>query len=432
MLSVLRQRNFALLWFGQLISNIGDWVIKIALPYYTYQLTGSVLATGSIFLASVLPGVFLGSVAGVFVDRWSRKWTMIGMDLVRTLLFMTLLAVHSASDIWIIYTVSVLDSVCGLFFSPAKSAIIPSLVGEQHLIAANSLNGIGDNLPRLVGPLLGGVLLNLSGNLTSVTCVDSITFLFSGLMIFLITAPSTFLADRTRPIQTSIGGALIKVWQEWIDGLHVVKTQQFILILFIVIGITGIADSPLTVLLSPFVEHNLHSNAVGMSWILVGQGIGGLLGAWLVAQLSKRVPLVLLMLVSLLATGLTALIIANVPVLPVSIACITFVGICVMQWAVSFEMLLQQHTADAYRGRVFGTFGNIASLLSLGVLILVSATGDYIGTIPWLTISGLLYLLTTAIGAVKLRDFLFKKSDHSPESLVSSQSPIPTSETKNV
>lgn len=82
MLAVLRQHNFALLWFGQLISNIGDWVIKIALPYYTYQLTGSVLATGSMFLASTLPGVLLASVAGVFVDRWSRKWTMIGMDLV--------------------------------------------------------------------------------------------------------------------------------------------------------------------------------------------------------------------------------------------------------------------------------------------------------------------------------------------------------------
>jgi len=76
MLAALRQRNFALLWFGQLISLLGDWILFVALPFYIYTLTGSTLATGIMFMVQTLPRLFLGSVAGVFVDRWNRRRTM--------------------------------------------------------------------------------------------------------------------------------------------------------------------------------------------------------------------------------------------------------------------------------------------------------------------------------------------------------------------
>jgi MFS family permease len=81
LLALLRQRNFSLLWFGQFISIIGDWVLFIALPFNTYSLTGSVLATGAMFMVSTLPRLFLGSLAGTFVDRWDHKRTMIVADL---------------------------------------------------------------------------------------------------------------------------------------------------------------------------------------------------------------------------------------------------------------------------------------------------------------------------------------------------------------
>jgi len=190
MLAVLRQRNFSLLWFGQIISSIGDFALGLALPYYTYQLTGSVLATGIAALAGNIPRALLGSVAGVFVDRWNRKWTMMSMDFLRAFLLLLLLVVRSPGAIWLIYLVGVLDATCSLFFGPAKSALVPSLVNEQDLTTANALSDIGNNLPRLLGPIMGGVLLSISGGLTSVVFVDSATFLFSGLMIWLITTPA--------------------------------------------------------------------------------------------------------------------------------------------------------------------------------------------------------------------------------------------------
>ncbi|MEA2512730.1 MAG: hypothetical protein QOJ59_2217, partial [Thermomicrobiales bacterium] len=83
MLRVLRRRNFALLWFAGLVSLTGDWMLIVALPVTVYELTGSALATGGVLIANRLPALVLGSVAGVFVDRWDRKRTMVVANLVR-------------------------------------------------------------------------------------------------------------------------------------------------------------------------------------------------------------------------------------------------------------------------------------------------------------------------------------------------------------
>ena len=163
MLKILRQRNFFLLWVGQFISIIGDWVLFIALPFYTYSLTGSVLATGAMFIISTLPRLVLGSVAGVFVDRWDRKRTMIVADVLRVGLIAMLLLVRSRDGLWLIYTSAFLESIVSQFFNPAKSAIIPLLVGENDLLPANSLNGLSDALTRLLGSALGGILMGWIG-----------------------------------------------------------------------------------------------------------------------------------------------------------------------------------------------------------------------------------------------------------------------------
>ncbi len=86
MLIVLRRRNYRLLWVAQLISMIGDWAIFAALPFFVYDLTGSVTATGVMFMIQVVPPLVFGSVAGVFVDRWDRRWTMIVSSLFRGML----------------------------------------------------------------------------------------------------------------------------------------------------------------------------------------------------------------------------------------------------------------------------------------------------------------------------------------------------------
>ena len=116
MFAVLRKRNFALLWLGQIVSLAGDYMLIVALPYYVFGLTGSILQTGTMFVVETVPRILLGSFAGVFVDRWDRRWTMIISDLSRAAVLLLLLLVHSQK--------SALACIRCSYFASYNSAIL--------------------------------------------------------------------------------------------------------------------------------------------------------------------------------------------------------------------------------------------------------------------------------------------------------------------
>jgi len=159
MLALLKQSNYALLWSSQLISQIGNWALFAALPFFVFQLTGSVVATGIMFFVEVIPSILLGSLAGVFVDRWDRRWTMIAANIARALLLLLLLTFRDAEQVWVAYLVAFFASVANLFFGPANNALLPQLVSEDELVTANSLDALGENVARIVGPAVGGALM---------------------------------------------------------------------------------------------------------------------------------------------------------------------------------------------------------------------------------------------------------------------------------
>src|SRR5215210_982765 len=140
MLAALRQRDFSLVWFGGVLSVVGDFFLFIALPFFVYERTGSALATGAMFAAETLPRLLFGSVAGVFVDRWDRKRTMVIADLSRAAVLLPLLAVAAGGALWLVYVVAFVEATISMFFLPAKNALVPNLVEARHLAAANSLN----------------------------------------------------------------------------------------------------------------------------------------------------------------------------------------------------------------------------------------------------------------------------------------------------
>ena len=187
MISILRQRNFGLLWFGQVISVAGDWVLFASLAFYVYALTGSVLASGAMMIVSTVPRVVLGSVAGVFVDRWDRRGTMIAADLGRALVLLPLLAVHTAGDMWIVYLAAFAEAAISQFFGPAKNALVPRIVTSEQLVRANSANSVGEQVGRLVGPAVGGFMLARFG-VQSVVAFDVLSFVVSAAMIALMEA----------------------------------------------------------------------------------------------------------------------------------------------------------------------------------------------------------------------------------------------------
>ena len=400
MLKIFRQRNFSLLWVGQFISIIGDWVLFIALPFYTYSLTGSVLATGVMFIVSTLPRLVLGSLAGVYVDRWDRKRLMIMADLLRVLLILMLLFVRSRDGLWLIYVSAFLESTVSQFFNPAKSAIIPLLVGEKDLLAANSLNGLSDALTRLLGSALGGVLMGWLG-FSSVVLLDAGSFLFSALMIILIVMP-------IRPVlQTTVADApaaegFLGVWREWVAGLKLVKGEHLQLMLFIVLGVAFLGDSMITVLIVPLVKVLMGGGAQLLGWLMMAQGVGGLLGGLLVGQFGKRFPSRRITALGLVLTGIVILVIVSIPHSAWVLPLMAVAGVAASAWLICSETLLQLGASDQFRGRIFGTLGTTSALASLVGMLLAGALADLLGLVLILCISGSLYIISGLMAWVML------------------------------
>ncbi len=133
MLTVLRRRNFALVWIGALVSLTGDWAFVTGVPLVVYQMTGSTLALALAGMATAVPRLVLGSIAGVFVDRWDRRRTMLVADLVLGVSLLPLLLVTSSEWLWLIVVVLVLESAVFQFYRPAEGALVPTLVPQTDL-----------------------------------------------------------------------------------------------------------------------------------------------------------------------------------------------------------------------------------------------------------------------------------------------------------
>jgi MFS family permease len=400
LLNVLRQRNFFLLWFGQLISIIGDWVLVIALPFYTYNLTGSALASGGMFIVSTLPRLALGSVAGVFVDRWDRKRTMIVTDLLRVFLTLLLFLVRSREWIWLVYASAFLESIASQFFSPAKNAAVPLLVNEKDLLAANSLNGFSDALTRLLGSALGGMLLNWLG-FSFVVFFDAGTFLFSALMIMLIAMPHR-PAPQAGPAQAASSAKMLGVWRDWIAGLRLVKRERLLLSLFIILAVASLGDSMVTVLIVPLVKVLMGGEAQLLGWLMAAEGVGGLLGGVLVGQFGKRIAPRLLSTIALVSAGLVIIALFTFPHSMLVFPLLGFVGLTSTAWFTSAETMLQMGTSDAFRGRIFGALGTTLALAGLIGMTFAGTMADQIGLVPVLSISASLYILSGGLAWIML------------------------------
>jgi MFS family permease len=405
MLATLRQRNFALLWFGGLISMTGDWVLFIALPIYVYTLTGSTLATSVMFIAEMVPNLLLGSVAGVFVDRWDRKRTMVVANLLLALGLLPLLAVRSAEQLWIVYIVAFVESALGQFFRPAENALLPQLVGEEHQVAANSLNTLNNNLARLVGPALGGLVAALVG-LSGVILIDAASFLIAGALIALISGAPT-RANQTADATPGAVGAWVAVWREWLAGLRLVRHERPILVIFVMLAITSLGEGIMGVLFVVFVNRVLGGGALEIGWFMSAQAIGGLLGGLLVGWAGRRFTPAQLIGLSGILFGALDLAIFNypafIPGILLGLILFVVVGVPGVGFMTGVSTLLQTSVADQYRGRIFGALGTTQGLLMMIGTISAGALGDQLGVVTVLNLQGCGYILAGLIGLTLLR-----------------------------
>lgn len=401
MLTVLRRRDFALLWFAGLVSLTGDWMLVVALPVTVYTLTGSALATGGVLIANKLSALALGSVAGVFVDRWDRKRTMVVANLIRAPILLLLLAVDSAERVWIVYVVAAINSAVGQFFRPAENALLPRLVGEEHLVPANALNALNDNLSRLIGPALGGLVAAWFG-LGGVVTVDATSYLVAAGMIAAI-ATST-RPERSLPRAADAAGTGAVVWREWLAGLRLIRDHHVLRVVFGVFAIASLGEGVMQTAFWIYIDQALGGGTREAGWLLSAQAAGGLVGAAVIGAWGKTRTPVSLLGWGAIGVGLIDLMVFNypafVPGIWLGLILMAIGGVPATAFGTGYTAALQAGAADAYRGRVFGALGTTSALFMIGGAAIAGLATARLGAVTMLTIDSLGYV---AGGAFALR-----------------------------
>jgi MFS family permease len=398
MLQVLRQRNFALLWFGGLISMTGDWFLIVGLPVEIYRLTGSTLAIAGIPVAFLVPSIVFGSVAGVYVDRWDRRRLMVAVNVLLALLLLPLLGLGALGP-WIAYVVLFGQSSVEQLFTPAAIAIMPTLLegGDEELVTANALTGVSRHLSRLIGPAIAGVVVAIGG-LPLVAILDGASFLVSAVLIGLIRYRPP--ARETTPA-TSVEAGTLSAWRrlvgEWRDGLRVILHAPVLRALLVFMVVTSIGEGLTITLFVPWVTVALHSDATGYGALLSTQAIGGLAGALVIGRLGSRINPQRLLIGGALLFGFIDLGLFTYPVLyphigPALVA-IAIVGVPGAAMGAGLVTLQQSLSADSHRGRVVGALGAMSSVGALAGAILAGVAGEVVPVVALLVIQGSGYVI---------------------------------------
>jgi MFS family permease len=398
MLSLVRQRDFRLVWTAALISQVGDWVLIAALPFYVYTTTGSTLASGATFLAGSLPALLFGSLAGVFVDRWDRKRLIVFGELAQGGVLLLLLLVRSVDTLWIVYGVAFVESTIAVFANPAFRAAIPRVVGERELVRANSLLSAGESIARLVGPPFAGLLM-IALSLPGVVALDAATFFISGVLLARLSV-SLHVAPVAGAIPTQEPR---NVWREWLAGLRIVRGERWIAVLFIVPAISLLGDGMFTAVLAAFVAGVLGGSALVFGWILTARGLGGLIGGVTLGAAGTRLHSPRVIGPCSILLGGALLTMAAFPSISLTIGVMAFGGITAIGVFVTISTLLQNGVPDRYRGRVLAAYSTCSALAVIAGNLLGGALGDRLGATPVIGMAGALSVLAGGIAILTLR-----------------------------
>ncbi|HET9007555.1 MAG TPA: MFS transporter [Actinomycetes bacterium] len=409
--ALLRRRDFGLLWAGGLISETGDWFLLVGLPVWVLQVTGSSLVTATVFLVGLLPGLVVGPLAGVLVDRWDRRRTLVAVSLAQAAFLLPLLAVDGRDRLWIVYLVMAVEAALAQLNDPARNALVPSLVAKTDLVGANALIGLNSNLARLVGSPLGGIMVEVAG-LPGLVAADAASFLLGAALIALVRSdaggsraggadPAPDVVHSPRPGPRRAG-----VVREWVDGLRVTLGDRGLRWGLVVNGLAGVAQGIFTVLFVLFVTRVLGGDGADVGLLRGVQAIGGLLGGVLVVGLAPRLQAGRLLGVSLLVFAAIDLAIWNGPLLTTAdwlyLALFVAAGIPGVGVLTGLTSLVQERTAEAYLGRVFATYlGSFNGLMALGML-LAGLLGDTLGVVAVLNAQAGLGLLAGLIAVATL------------------------------
>jgi CRP-like cAMP-binding protein len=379
MFAVFRRRDFSLLWMAQLISTAGSSLTDLAAAIWVYRETNSPLAVALTLMATAVPSLVVGLLAGVYVDRHDRKKIMIVTCLVQAVIVGFIALVVQADWIIGLYILILANAGVKQFFDPAHDSLIPEMATDEELNAANAFLSIASFGSTAIGFAGAGLLASTIG-LTWAFILDAISF---------VVAAGLIAAMGRYPMPVPDDEASIGVIAENLkSGISTLFGTPIIRSLFIVGAFMFVAFGLWNVLLLPFSIEVLGATEFEYGLQEGLTSVGFVIGSLFMARFSRLLPEPAWIVVSLTGMGIAGIAYANSTSVPVAILMVSISGFLQPPSSVSRSVLLQRNTPREMRGRVFSAFyvmrdviflfgmagAGLAEIVDLRTLIIVASS----------------------------------------------------------
>jgi MFS family permease len=352
----LTSRDFTIFLIGQFISVIGTWMQNTAQPYLAYRISGRPLDLGLIGFASTLPTLLLALPAGVLVERWDKRKTVIVFQTIMSLqaLGLAALTLTGQIQIWHIGLLALIFGIASAVEITARQAMLIELSGREALPSAISLQSMVFNVGRVVGPLTASWLLTSTGTEASVFLANGVSYLFVIAGLFII--QTRYKVPREPGVEKSLG-------MEFREGLAYIRRNTLVATIILMAALVGFFGFPLVQQIPALARDVLKtaSDAEAMvaartSNLYAAQGIGALLAALLAAYTSSSRNKGRMVALGQLAFTAPLIALGYVRNLNVALILLMLVGWGTVTQLVSMNTLIQVSVPNGLRGRVFSVY----------------------------------------------------------------------------
>ena len=401
---LLKDKNFFLLWFAQIVSNFGDRLNQMALIGLIYiRIPGSTIELAKLLSFTILPVFIIGPIAGIYVDRWNRRATMIACDIIRGLLVLLipLIIKYSTSMVPIYIVVFIIFSVTR-FFVPSKLSIIPDIVHKDKLLLANSLSSTTMMIATIVSFGFSGIIVAAFGPQAGFY-IDSASYFISAILVFFVVVKlkeniksggaSAKFAGISR--RTIVGD--IKEGIEYLKGhkdIRMVANTMFLIM-------AGVGSIYIVIIV--FIQKALQSSTKHLGLLVMFLGVGLFLGSIIYGKFGSKFSKRKVINFGLLTTGLTIVLftvcLKFMPSFFIASLLSIVLGTFSAPIIVSSNTLLHEVIHDEMRGRIFSSLEIVMHVGFLLFMFLASIAAEKIGGDWVLITTGILF---STIGLIKL------------------------------
>ncbi len=352
--SLWRNTNLTILVSGQWVSQVGNNLFELAVYWYVLAQTHQAASLGWVGTAMALPGV-LGLMTGVFVDRMDRRWTMVGSDVLRAALsaLLGVFALLHVLPLWLFLVLVLLLMAVGTFFNPASGALLPQIVPDEQLAAANGLYSSAGSSAGLIGMFGGGIVMSLLGPIL-LFFMNAASFVVSVVSLMFLRVP------RRERVPAAAGAG--QLYSEWVEGFKVYRAIPLLRTLLLAALFVNFAGQGLGVLAAAWVKGPLHGTAFDYALFGAAITVGAIAGALTAAQVMRRFPIEQVLPAGTIGIGLAVVILSRVPLLWVTLLCMLLAGIAMGLMNTGLTTMMQRIVPQEKMGRVFGTLGALLTL----------------------------------------------------------------------